>query len=90
MQMKEYLRTTYAYITETGECIELDGITKISLCVDTEQSDIADIPNISDGLEFTCSFQLQPKTKMHILGVTNNSIRLHGGRPIRKIPKKFL
>lgn len=41
-------------------------------------------------LTFTCRLIIQPKSKIHILGLTNNSIRLHGGRPMRTIPRRFL
>ena len=40
----------------------------------------------------TMSFeiQIQPKDKLRLLSVTNNAIRLHGGRPLRTVPKKFM
>ena len=58
-----------------------------------------EIPNGNDELKlfkppekltFTCRLIIQPKSKIHIFGVTNNTIRLHGGRPMRTIPRRFL
>lgn len=87
MKMEENpLPIVYAYTTDTGEYVELNGIAEINI---DSVSESPDIPMIG-GMEVTLKLKLQPKSKMHLLGMTNNCIRLHGGRPIRTIPDRFL
>lgn len=80
----------YVYKEDTGEYTELTGITEINIGTAPEPLNIPDMQNISDGMEFTVKLKLQPKAKIHLLGVTNNCIRMHGGKPIRTIQKRFL
>lgn len=44
----------------------------------------------AESLTITFSVFVQPKRKLMLWGLTNNSIRLHGGRPLRTIPKRFI
>lgn len=43
----------------------------------------------AESLTLTFSVFVQPKDKLALWGTTNNSIRLHGGRPMRTISKRF-
>lgn len=89
MKMEKHLHNTYIYVADTGKCIELDGITKIEFA--TEQPDDRSyIPNISETMECTFRVSIQPKCKLQLFGITNNCIRLHGGRPMRTINRRFL
>lgn len=76
----------------TGAEFELGEIKEIEIvpadpdecCVSTT------LPSLTGTFEVSLDVFLQPKTKIVLFGLTNNYIRLHGGRPMRKIPRRFL
>lgn len=48
------------------------------------------LPQLTGTFEVSCDVFFQPKVKIRLFGLTNNCIRLHGGRPMRKISRRFL
>ena len=78
----------YVLNSKTGEWEKLEAITDICIEDSDEQYIPAKISATSMNIKF--EFKIQPKTKLKLLyGVSNNFIRLHGGKPLRTIKKRF-
>ena len=76
----------YALNNDTGEWFELGEVVfDLTHPISNDESHIYKDEN----LEFECSFRIQLKDMLKIWGLTNNSIRLHGGKAIRTVPKRF-
>lgn len=86
--------------TESGEVFMLGDVTEINLepydpTCDCERYITTSIrPPITGTFEvsfdFVSDIMCQPKVKLKIFGITNNCIRMHGGRPMRKISQRHL
>lgn len=77
---------------DTGERHVIGRIMK-KISMDLIEDDVytectGNIPSAGE-LTITFSVFVQPKDKLALWGTTNNSIRLHGGRPMRTIPERF-
>ena len=79
---------------KTGEQIEINP-SDIHLPTIFDISDPEcdyDAPKLKDHFEFkaTLKYRLQPKLIMRLHGLTNNYIRMHGGKPMVKGQMNFL
>lgn len=84
----------------TGDIWELGEITQIEKCVSDEilldpmwhEPDvITSLPMARGSFECSASINLQPKVKLRLFyGVSNNFLKMHGGKPLRRISKRFL
>ena len=91
--MKIEPETLYVINQETGEVFELGSIDSIDYR--TLQEDYGTLQEIDSkkmpgSISFEFKMKIQPKTKLVLLGITNNCIRMHGGKPIRRVQKRFL
>lgn len=77
-----------------GTKILLGNVTEISSIepdtLDPYDHLVTSTRRLSGTFETTMDFKLQPKVKIKLYGISNNYIRLHGGKPIRTIPRRFL
>ena len=76
----------YALNNDTGEWFELGEAIYLS---SDDFLDGYDRSEVSTTMSATLTLYIQPKDKLKLLGITNNSIRLHGGKAIRTVPKRF-
>lgn len=82
--------------TESGEVFMLGNVTEISLepydpTCDCERYITTSIrPPITGTFEVTFDVFLQPKAKLNFYGISNNFIRLHGGKPLRRVKRRYL
>lgn len=76
-----------------GTKILLGDVTEISTIeldtLDPYDPLVISPQRLSGTFETTMDFKLQPKVKLKLFGVSNNYIRLHGGKPLRTIRKRF-
>ena len=88
--MERKIGILYAINPINQESFELGDIGNLDY---TTLQDDAFSPDVFKPFSFSFSskLRLQPKDKMKIFyGLTNNSIRMHGGKPIRRVPERFL
>jgi len=81
--------------TASGEELKLGDITEISIEETIPEIDdpylcITHMAEMTGTFIVNTDFMQQPKVKIKLFGMTNNFIRLHGGRPMRTIPRRFL
>ena len=86
----------YAVDNKTGKKYELGEITEFK--ENSEPLDLFDdelVCRINKTYSvtgtFTCASDLRrPKVRMHLYGISNNWIRMHGGKPMRTLPRRFM
>lgn len=81
--------------TASGEEFKLGVITELSIEEPIPEIDdpylcITQMPEMTGTFVVTADFMKQPKVKLKLFGLTNNYIRLHGGKPMRRIQKRFM
>lgn len=82
-------------IYDDGTKIDLGYVMEISTIepdlLDPYDDNLITSPQrLSGTFETTTDFTLQPKVKIKLFGISNNYIRLHGGKPLRTVRKRFL
>lgn len=85
----------FAKNERTGDVFELGNLIEIGTGdpYDSPYDDYLteSFPHLTGTFEITASIEtMQPKVKLRLFGISNNSIRMHGGKPIRTIQKRFL
>lgn len=102
MRLTERNQRLFIKDMDTGAIFDLGDVAHIERL---ECEEIHTDPMLNDEFEhiykpavisgtFECHMDLatmQPKVKIRMFyGITNNFIRMHGGKPLRRIPKRFL
>ena len=79
----------YAVDCETGKEFEIGELVNLdTIAIDDEAWET---PKLIESYTFSVSTKhFMAKTWMRLLGITNNSIRMHGGKPLRKVKERFL
>ena len=87
--MNPKVGVVYAFDEVTGKYFELGEPVYLSSddFLDGYECDLSEAPTT---ISATFTLYIQSKDKLKLLGITNNYIRLHGGKAIRRVPKRFL